>query len=56
MSINFKYLRKIGSLKILSKFFKKHPAYKVISKTTVICEECVLAWNSRLQLNTIEVS
>ena len=56
MRINLKYQRKIELLKILSKGCKKHPAYRAIRKATGRCEECVLVWNSRLELNTLEDS
>ena len=46
--------RQIELLKILSKGCKKHPAYRAIRKATERCEECVLVWQARVELNKLE--
>ena len=46
--------RQIELLKILAKGCKKHPAYRAIRKATERCEECVLVWQARVELNKIE--
>ena len=56
MRVNFKYLRKIELLKIISKDCKKYLAYRAIRKATGRCKECVVIWNTRLELNKIENS
>ena len=43
--------RQIELLKILAKGCKKHPAYRAIRKATERCEECVLVWQARVELN-----
>ena len=48
--------KQIELLKILAKGCKKHPAYRAIRKATERCEECVVVWNARLELNTLEES
>tara|TARA_Y100000991_G_C21650304_1_gene212111 strand:- start:134 stop:301 length:168 start_codon:yes stop_codon:yes gene_type:complete len=49
-------LRKIELLKILAKGCRKHPAYRAIRKATERCEECVIIWQARLELDTLEES
>ena len=44
----------IELLKILAKDCKKHPAYRVIRKATERCEECVVVWQARVELNKLE--
>ena len=46
--------RQIELLKILAKGCKKHPAYRAIRKATESCEECVLVWQARVELNKLE--
>ena len=46
--------RQIELLKILAKGCKKHPAYRAIRKATERCEECVLVWEARVELNKLE--
>ena len=46
--------RQIELLKILAKGCKKHPAYRAIRKATERCEECVLVWQARVELNKLE--
>jgi len=46
--------KKIELLKILSKGCKKHPAYRAIRKATERCEECVIVWKARVELNKLE--
>jgi hypothetical protein len=48
--------RQIKLLKILAKGCKKHPAYRAIRKATERCEECVVVWQARVELNTLEKS
>ena len=43
--------RQIELLKILAKGCKKHPAYRAIKKATGRCEECVVVWNAKVELN-----
>ena len=49
-------LRQIELLKILAKGCRKHPAYRAIRKATERCEECVIIWQARLELDTLEES
>ena len=49
-----KELRQIELLKILAKGCKKHPAYRAIRKATERCEECVIIWQARVELDTLE--
>ena len=49
-------LRQIELLKILAKGCKKHPAYRAIRKATLRCEECVIIWQARVDLDTLEES
>lgn len=46
--------RQIELLKVLAKGCKKHPAYRAIRKATERCEECVIVWKARVELNTLE--
>ena len=46
--------RQIQLLKILAKGCKKHPAYRAIRKATERCEECVVVWQARVELNALE--
>ena len=48
--------RQIELLKILAKGCKKHPAYRAIRKATERCEECVVVWQARVELNALEES
>ena len=43
--------RKIGLLKILAEGCRKHPAYRARRTATGRCQECVVVWNARLELN-----
>ena len=47
-------LKEIELLKILAKGCKKHPAYRAIRKATERCEECVIIWQARVELDTLE--
>lgn len=47
-------LRQIELLKVLAKGCKKHPAYRAIRKATQRCEECVVVWKARVELNSLE--
>ena len=46
--------KKIKLLKILSEGCKIHPAYRAHRKATGRCDECILVWNARLELNELE--
>ena len=46
--------RQIELLKRLAKGCMKHPAYRAIRKATERCEECVVVWQARVELNQIE--
>ena len=48
--------RQIELLKILAKGCKKHPSYRAIRKATERCEECVIVWQARVELNVLEES
>jgi len=50
---NNKNQRLIELLKILAKGCKKHPAYRAIRKATEQCEECVVVWQARDELNKL---
>ena len=52
--MNFQNLEKNELLKILSKASKKHPSYRPIRKATERCEECVVVWKARVELNKPE--
>ena len=47
-------LKQIELLKILAKGCKKHPAYRAIRKATERCEECVIIWKAKVELDTLE--
>ena len=51
---NRKLERQIELLKILAKGCKKHPAYRAIRKATGRCEECVVVWQARVELNKLK--
>ena len=51
---NSKLERQIELLKILAKGCKKHPAYRAIRKATERCEECVVVWQARVELNMLK--
>ena len=46
--------RQIELLKVLAKGCKKHPAYRAIRKATERCEEYVVVWKARVELNALE--
>jgi hypothetical protein len=46
--------RQIELLKVLAKGCKKHPAYRAIRKATERCEECVVVWKARVELNSLD--
>ena len=46
--------RQIELLKVLAKGCKKHPAYRAIRKATERCDECVVVWKARVELNALE--
>tara|TARA_B100000242_G_scaffold125225_1_gene88243 strand:+ start:43 stop:210 length:168 start_codon:yes stop_codon:yes gene_type:complete len=48
--------RQIELLKIHSKGCKKHLAYRAIRKATERCEECVVVWQARVELNALDES
>jgi len=48
--------RQIELLKTLAKGCKKHPSYRAIRKATDRCEECVVVWQARVELNALEES
>ena len=54
--INHKLERQLVLLKILAKGCKKHPSYRAIKKATGRCEECLVIWQARLELNEIETN
>ena len=43
--------RKIELLQILAEGCRKHPAYRARRSATQRCQECVVVWNARLELN-----
>ena len=43
--------RKIELLQILAEGCRKHPAYRARRPATGRCEECIVVWNARLDLN-----
>ena len=45
--------RKIELLKILAEGCRKHPAYRAHRAATQRCQECVVVWDARLELNEI---
>jgi hypothetical protein len=46
--------RQIDLLKILAKGCKKHPAYRAIRKATERCDECVVVWQARVEMNKLD--
>ena len=48
--------KQIELLKILAKGRKKHPAYRAIRKATERSEECVIVWQTRVELNALKES
>ena len=54
--INNKLERQVVLLKILANECKKHSAYRAIRKATERCEECVVIWQARIELNEIETN
>jgi len=46
--------RQIELLKTLAKGCKKHLSYRAIRKATDRCEECVVVWQARVELNALE--
>ena len=49
-----KELEQIKLLKLLVKGCKKHPSYRAIRKATGKCEECVVVWQARIELNKFD--
>jgi hypothetical protein len=45
--------RKIELLRILAEGCRKHPAYRARRAATQSCQECVVVWNARLELNNM---
>lgn len=45
--------RKIELLQILAEGCRKHPAYRARKTATQRCQECVVVWNARLELNEV---
>tara|TARA_B100001146_G_C15910148_1_gene318421 strand:+ start:283 stop:522 length:240 start_codon:yes stop_codon:yes gene_type:complete len=45
--------KKIKLLQILAEGCRKHPAYRARRPATGRCEECIVVWNARLELNDI---
>ena len=43
--------RKIELLTILAEGCRKHPAYRARRPATGKCQECVVVWKARLELN-----
>ena len=43
--------REIELLKILAEGCRKHPAYRAHRPATGRCQECVVVWDARLELN-----
>ena len=43
--------RKIELLRILAEGCRKHPAYRARRAATQRCQECVVVWNARIELN-----
>ena len=51
---NNKLERQVELLRTLAKGCKKHPAYRAIRKATERCEECVVVWQARVELNKLD--
>ncbi|MAR19119.1 MAG: hypothetical protein CML44_07095 [Rhodobacteraceae bacterium] len=47
--------RKIELLQILAEGCRKHPAYRARRAATQRCQECVVVWDARLELNDMSV-
>jgi len=47
--------RKIELLQILAEGCCKHPAYRARRAATQRCQECVVVWDARLELNDMSV-
>ena len=45
--------RKIELLQILAEGCRKHLAYRARKAATQRCQECVVVWNARLELNEV---
>ena len=45
---------KIKFLEILVEGCRKHTAYRARRKATERCEECVVVWKARVELNNME--
>jgi hypothetical protein len=45
--------RKIELLQILAEGCRRHPAYRAKRKATERCEECVVVWKARVEINEI---
>ena len=45
---------KIKLLEILVEGCRKHPAYRARRKATERCQECVVVWKARVELNNME--
>ena len=54
--INHSFERQMVLLKTLAKGCKNHPAYRAIRKASERCEECVVIWQARVELNEIETN
>ena len=46
--------RQIELLKTLAKVCYKHPAYRAIRKATERCDECVVVWQARVEMNKLD--
>jgi hypothetical protein len=47
--------RKIELLQSLAEGCRKHPAYRARRAATQSCQECVVVWDARLELNDMSV-
>ena len=45
--------QKIELLQILAEGCRKHPSYRARKTATQRCQECVVVWNVRLELNEV---
>ena len=45
--------QKIELLQILAEGCRKHPAYRARKTATQRCQECIIVWNARLELNNM---
>ena len=48
------FQRENGLLRILAEGCRKHPAYRARRAATGQCEECVIVWRARFELNNKE--